>query len=224
VTLDPINEAFAARLSEPKEALLSTDADAIDQLGSRVIPFTEAPAWPELDGLDDEPIIESFLVSAEGELTPLSDAPQLAAWQPRAHAMATAVLDACAAQSIQLDFPAYLTCSITPVGQLEGNPHFDDDQFVPGAGLGLVAINGEHIGPRVATGSLALTGPARPGPMPIADATVEDFRNTDVPAASSDEIAILAQFGQLHAGPAARDVQGATHRQLLVLRAGTQIS
>ena len=106
--------------------------------------------------------------------------------------------------------------------RLEGNPHLDDDQFVPGAGLGLVAINGEHIGPRVATGSLALTGDAVPGPLPIAEATFEDFRNTDAPAANRDEIAMLAPFGQMHAGPAAGDVQGATHRQLLVLRAGTQ--
>ena len=223
MTLGPLDAAYAARLAAPKEALLSADANAIDQLGARVIPFADAPPWPELDGLTDEPIIESFLVSAEGEVTPLSDAPQLLAWQPRAHAMAAAVLDACAAHSIQLDFPAYLTCSITPVDLLEGNPHFDDDQFMPGSGLGLVAINGQHVGPRVAAGSLALTGAAVPGPLPVAEATVAQFRSADVATASGDEIAVLAQFGQLHAGPAASDVRGATHRQLLVLRAGTQI-
>ncbi len=221
MSLHPLDASFASRLAVPQETLVG---DAVAQLGARSIPFDAAPDWPALDGRDDEALIETFLVDADGGLTALSDSPALEAWQPRAAAMARAVLGACAAHSIALEFPAYLTGSITPVDLLEGNPHLDDDQLVPGAGLGLVAINGQHIGPRVAESAVTLERPAAPGPLPIPEAAIEAFRLADVPVAGESEIALLAQFGQLHAGPSSQDISGATHRQLLVLRAPTKVT
>lgn len=220
MTLPAIDEAFASRLALPKDALVS---DRVEQLGARAIPFGDAPDWPALEGLDDDAIIETFLVDADGQLTPLSESPALAAWQPRAEAMANAVITTCAEHAIRIEFPAYLTGSITPVEMLEGNPHLDDDQLVPGAGLGLVAINGQHVGPRVAERPLALEGAATPGPLPLAESTVEQFRDADVPVGQADKITVLAQFGQLHAGPSRAAISNATHRQLLVLRASTTV-
>ena len=221
MSLAPVDAAFASRLALPKDALVS---DHVEQLGARAIRFDDAPDWPTLDGLDDDVIIETFLVDADGRLTPLSESPALVAWQPRAEAMAHAVITTCAQHAIAIEFPAYITGSITPVELLEGNPHLDDDQLVPGAGLGLVAINGQHVGPRVAERPLALDRVAAPGPLPLQEAAVEQFRNAGVPAGQANEIAVLAQFGQLHAGPNSEAINDATHRQLLVLRAGTTVA
>lgn len=224
MSLAPIDTAFAGQLAEPKDALVS---DVVVQFGARAIPFEDAPAWPALDGPDDDAIIETYLIDSAGQLTPLSESAALEAWRPRAEAMARAVIDACAARSVPIEFPAYLTGSITPVAMLEGNPHLDDDQLVPGAGLGLVAINGQHVGPRVAEHPVALERVAAPGPLPVSESAFDDFRAADVQVARDDEIAVLAQFGQLHAGPSSSSAairsSGATHRQLLVLRANTTV-
>lgn len=110
MNLAPVDHAFAARLADPKEAVVT---DAVEQFGARSIPFDNAPAWPLLEGLDDDAIIETFLVDADGQLTPLSESSALEAWRPRAHAMARSVIDVCDAQSIPIEFPAYLTASIT---------------------------------------------------------------------------------------------------------------
>lgn len=221
MTLERFDSVFAARLNEPKESIVS---DTIEQLGARVLPFRHAPAWPPSEAvgaLPDEPIIETFLVDEAGGLMALSESVALDAWRPRAEAFVRSVLDACADHTVELEFPAYLTCSVTPVALLEGKPHLDDAQLDPNAGLGLVAINGQHVGPRVATAPIELHGSVNGGALPISEEHLVELGTGDAAAARPDEIAMLAQFGQLHAGPSVSDISNATHRQLLVLRAKT---
>ena len=88
MTVRPIDAEFAARLGEPKDALISSATNTVEQLGARAIPFDEAPAWPEVDGLADDAIIETFTVDASGKLTALSESAALDAWKPRAEALA----------------------------------------------------------------------------------------------------------------------------------------
>lgn len=222
----PFDAAFARRLGAARGDLIrSTDNGyEVEQLGIRAIDFADAPPWPVLEAAPDEALIESFLVAEDGSLTPLSDAPELDAWRKRAEAFADRVVAALADHEIAIEFPCFLTCSITPIHLVEGNPHLDDDQCAGDTGIGLVAITGQHVGPRAATGSMPLLARPAVGPLPLDDEHVEAFRSSDMPRTSEHEIAVLGQFGQLHAGPASTDLAGADHRQLMVLRAATRVA
>ncbi|MEM7094837.1 MAG: hypothetical protein AAF567_17665 [Actinomycetota bacterium] len=227
--LADLDADFARLLGGPKSSVVFDDGVA--QLGARRIAFTDAPAWPQLDGLPDDAIIETFLVDDDGGLTALSESPLLDAWRPRAEAMVLRVLASCEEVGLELSPPGYLTCSITPCAMLEGNPHLDDNQFVVENGLGLVAIDGQHVAPRIADGRLAFdtriaSAPVAGGPLPFSEEGLAELgRDTPILGAvraADDSITAFAQFGQLHAGPHADDVAavGATgsHRQLMVLR------
>ncbi len=224
-TLGPetVDAAFAASVAAPCDHVIVDDS--VTQLGARSIDFRHAPAWAVETGLGDEAIIETFLVDAAGQIKPLGDSPWFERWRPRAEALAESVLAACGGEAIEFNFPGYLTCSITPRGLLEANPHLDDEIFEPGRGIGLIAISAEHAGPRVADEALPLTGPPRAGaPISASEAAIEAFRDPAVGVqGQSDSITVFGSFGQLHAGPPGSALpDDATHRQLMVLRLGTK--
>jgi len=216
-----LDVTFASQLSVTKADII--DGTSVRQLGVRRIGFDDAPPWLDEPGLDDEAIIETFTADGDG-LTALSESSWLERWRPRAQTMTERVLAACETAGLALGVPAYVTCSITPVALLEGNPHFDDDQFDPTADLSIVAISGQYVGPRVADRAVTLTGSVDRGPLPFDDAHVEAFRTAGAVPMAATDIAIFGQFGQLHAGPANTDMPaGATHRQLMVLRASIDL-
>lgn len=226
---------FARTLTQSKSDVAA--ATEVTQLGASIIPFDRAAPWPDADPDPDpddgdtgdaigEVVIETFLVDVEsGTLSPLgTDRTWIERWQPRAVDMVDRVLTVLAEHGVQLAGPGYLTCSITPSGSLEGLAHLDDAEFAPDAGIGIVAINGEHSAPRVALGPLSLQRPLSPGPIEFPKQTLDGVTRGELPdhRGPAKDITIFGQFGQLHAGPTDRDMPDhATHRQLMVLRVPT---
>lgn len=218
--------AFARMLTQSKSDVAA--ATEIRQLGASIIPFDRSAPWPDHDDGDTigETVIETFLVDVEsGALSPLgTDTAWIERWQPRAADMVDRVLAALAEHGVQLAGPGYLTCSITPSASLEGLAHLDDAEFVPEAGIGIVAINGEHSAPRIALGSLPLQRPLSPGPIEFPAQTLDGVTRGELSdhRGPATGITIFGQFGQLHAGPSHRVMPDhATHRQLMVLRMPT---
>lgn len=218
----PFNASHRHVFGQSKQMIVS--GQSIQQLGAATVAFRTDTTWHGDEGLPDEAIIETFLVDLDsGDLTALgSNTAWIERWSARASGMARCVLDAAKAQNLALIGPGYLTCSITPSHLLEGQPHVDDDQFVPGDGLGLVAISGQHVGPRVAVGALNADRTVAPGPVIFDDVTLASFTHRETAAVQgpADDITVFAQFGQLHAGPSSDDVT-APFRQLMVLRCST---
>lgn len=215
---------LALGLRSAKSDLIDDCDDEITlrQLGMARLAFDAAPPWPTFDdGSVPDAIIETFEVRGR-ELVAIGESDWLDAWQPRAQAFLDTVLAQLDACGVEVDAPGYLTCSITPVEQLTGDPHFDDADFVPADGVGVVAITGQFLGPRVADGHLVLGNDARPGPIVVAGVVFEAFRSAPPPAGAADEICLLAGFGQLHAGPAADQLPPGELRQLMVLRVPTR--
>lgn len=218
----PLDESFAAALGSTKERFVRASSESVELLqhGAATIDSAGFPGWPPLDG--SEVTIETFVADA-GSLTPMSDnEPFVSAWRPLATWIDDTVRAALAAQHIDLVGPAYVTASATPTQLLEGVAHADDLEFVPTDNVGIVAIIGEFVGPRVATASVA-HGPLRPmSQVSFAEDVLEAFAASDHAhcACLPNQLVVFPQFAQLHAGPAAEHVSMlGSVRQLLVYRA-----
>lgn len=204
----------------------ATGERALRQTGAAYLvdgPSEPALAWPT-EVIADEPLIETFVVDAEGTCMPTgSDAALIDAWRPAATQLASTVLAATTAMSIPVVGPAYLTATVTPADQITGLAHFDDDVFLPTAGAGFVAIIGSLAGPRVATQPVPQAQPRPGAQLTLSDGEIERFETGDLASQSAapDRIVAFPQFGQLHAGPRIARARSDEMRHLLVFRAAT---
>ncbi len=237
----PFDEHFAATLRLSKQDLLTATGtgDTIAQTGAAYLPDPfPVPLMSELAIGVTEPIIETFVVDPDsGSCTPTGDdRVRIEAWLPIATTMVQQVTGALSANRVAIDGPAYLTASLTPVDQVTTVPHFDDDQYFDGHGVGVVAIAASHDGPRLARGALAAPRAMANGPLGLDQSDLDQWFEPDeeAPGAShrvqgtgADRVVLFPRFGQLHAGPplAANSAAGASDgggvRNLLVLRADT---
>jgi len=187
-----------------------------------------------------EATIETFVSDHQGgTAAAMGDDVDVAAWwQATVDDLVDRVLAALRPHGVQLDGPIYVTTSATPIDQVIAEPHLDDDQFEPEAGVGLVAIAASHDGPRLARGALAAPRAMANGPLGLDQSDLDQWFEPDeeAPGAShrvqgtgADRVVLFPRFGQLHAGPplAANSAAGASGgggggvRNLLVLRADT---
>ena len=153
-------------------------------------------------------------------------------WRPTVEALARRVVGVLAPLGVQLGEPMYVTASATPVDRVAAEPHLDDDQYHPDAGVGLVAIAASHRGPRLARGVLGCSRATEGGPLGLDPAELVDWFAGDggsvtrrVQRTPAHRIVLLPRFGQLHAGPTTADGRMASGRirHLLVLRAETVV-
>ncbi len=217
------DETYAAILRARKRDYVHTAGEStrIDQHGAATIAMHGWPGWPS--NLDSsEPIIETYVAGHDSVTATSDNEPFVSARLPLITWLNHTVRDALASHGVELDGDAYATASLTATELLEGTAHMDDDTFVPDESARVVAIVGELVGPRVAIGSLT-PQPLRPMSQVIWSATqLADFEGDsfDHCACAADQLVVFPQFGQLHAGPAAKHVaELASHRQLLVYRA-----
>ena len=183
-------------------------------------------ALPSIDPTISGPLpsIETFVASTAGEISAMGTNTALnAEWQPVVERLIAAVHAWAAKSEVEFTGDAYVTASITPAADVNGEAHFDDDQFTPTAGAGLVAIVGDLSGPRVAADPVPHDEINSPRPVVASDAIKGAFADGTISSAAygANELVLLPQFAQLHAGPgpcgSADEV-----RHLLVFRASTK--
>lgn len=221
----PLSAEFVQLLKAQKSDFVETGeaASVVAQHGAASVD-ADFPGWPDLAGSEvDHAVIEMFVIAGDGSVTSMSvNEPYVSAWQPLAEWLAESVQAALAEHGAAFDGDAYLTASITTSSELEGLAHLDDDLYVPDDNVSVVAIVGQHAGPRVAIGSAACS-PMRPmGQAVFPDETLAAFMANELEChhGTADQIVLFPQFAQIHAGPAAQHVLDAGRtRQLLVLRA-----
>ncbi len=183
-----------------------------------------------------EATIETFVDSQQGgRAAAMGDDRAIADWwQPTVDDLVERVLGTLGPLGVELGSPIYVTVSATPIEQVIAEPHLDDDQFQPEAGVGLVAIAASHDGPRLARGALPSQRAMAGGPLGLDRSVLDRWFESDDEAAGpahrvqgtgADRVVMFARFGQLHAGPAlaanSADDAGTGVRNLLVLRADT---
>jgi hypothetical protein len=220
--------SFAAALDLEKRAVVqASEVDqsaTVTQFGCAYLDATIALPDPPADRSLADPLIDMFVCGSNGSCQPTgSDAALNALWQPAVEAMAETVYAALRRFEVPVAPVAYVTASFTSGAEVVGEAHLDDEQFLPDAGVGVVAILGSDIGPRVATEPVEVPHP-RPGlPLEVAQATFDRFTAGDLPyhQVEAGRIVIFPQFGQLHAGPALASANPEITRRLLVLRAET---
>lgn len=193
----------------------------VSQQGMARIDVDNFPGWVhELESTD--PVIETYVASRDGIHATSDNQPFVDAWMNLVTWVDTTVRTALDRHGVDVMGDAYVTASLTETASLEGLAHMDDDTFMPDAPVGIVAIIGQWTGPRVATATVAHE-PLRPMSQVIFDETTRasfESDQLDHAAAAADELVIFAQFGQLHAGPAARHISHlGAFRQLIVYRA-----
>lgn len=223
----PLLSAEFARVLTARKSDYVMEVDdtlLVAQQGAALIETSGFPGW--IEGLrSTDPVIETYVASTDIVMATSDNQPFVDAWQPLVSWVDAQVRTALARFGVELVGDAYVTASLTPTASLEGLAHMDDDTFVPDAPVGIVAIIGQWTGPRVATASV-VHEPLRPMSQIIFDeATLTDFAANRIThsAWAADQLVIFAQFGQLHAGPAAEHIadQG-QFRQLVVYRAHAQ--
>lgn len=193
------------------------------------VPVPADPVTPR----GGEATIETFVADGwGGAAEAMGGSGAVAAWwQPTVDRLVARVLDALGPLGVELVGPLYVTVSATPLDQVIGQPHLDDDQLLPDGGVGLVAIAASHDGPRVARGALACPRAMANGPLGLEQSALDRWFDPAtagperVQHTGADRIVLFPRFGQLHAGPALASDPGAAAktgiRNLLVLRAGT---
>lgn len=151
------------------------------------------------------PSIETFVVSAnDRSVMPIGMNDELNnAWRPAVSAMADAVLGWLDEHGISLAGDAYITASITPADEVNGDAHFDDDQFAPQTGAGVFAIVGDLAGPRALAEPLPYPNIKAPRPLTLDEDLKAEFESGNLQPISfnANELVLMPQFGQLHSGP-----------------------
>lgn len=221
-----------------------TDGPAIEQIGGAVlaeplpvpVPGPQDPVAPR----GGEATIETFVVDGTGPAQCMgSDEAVADWWRPTVEILVDRVRTGLAPLEVELAGPIYVTASATTLGQVIDEPHLDDDQYHPDAGVGLVAIAASHRGPRLARGVLGCQRVMPGAPLALdPDALTSWFDNGSgdsdegdgddvggrrVQETPADRVVLFPRFGQLHAGPVITSDAGSDQaiRNLLVLRADT---
>ncbi len=223
-----LDERFANTLRSPKSTVVRATSDgvAIEQHGAALLAHRERPPWPTTvtESAGQQPIIETYVCGA-GTVTATSDnEPFVSAWLPLVDWMNSTVRNHLARVSVAVSGDAYVTASVTPTALLEGVAHMDDDIYEPDASAQMVAIMAQLAGPRIATSPIG-HGPLRPfGQVTFSESTLAEFAAGTIAQCrcEADQLVVFPQFGQLHAGPTAKQVAHLScTRQLLVMRAAT---
>lgn len=221
--LPMLDAAFARMLTARKADFVGEDNNElrVAQQGAARIETSAFPGW--VAGLTTtHPVIETYVASDHGVAATSDNQPFVDAWMPLVSWVDLQVRAALETHQVQLVGDAYVTASLTATSELEGLAHMDDDTFTPDAPVGIVAIIGEWAGPRIATTTVPHE-PLRPmSQVVFSEATLADFADGTINHAvcSGDQLVIFAQFGQLHAGPAAAHIADrGDFRQLIVYRA-----
>ncbi len=172
------------------------------------------------------PSIETFVVSgSDRTVTPIGMNDELNnAWMPAVSAMANAVFGWLDQHDLSVAGDAYITTSITAASEVNGEAHFDDDQFSPATGAGVFAIVGDLAGPRALDAPLPYPNIAAPRPLTLDEDLKTKFSEgaggLSPVAFGANELVLMPQFGQLHSGPGPCGTAD-QRRHLLVLRAET---
>jgi hypothetical protein len=198
--------------------------DHVSQSGADVISADfHVPAIAELVSLN-LPSIETFVVAAvDRSIAPMGTNDELnAAWHPTVSAMAESMFEWLDGLGIEVHSDAYITASVTLAADVNEEAHFDDDQFMPSNGVGVVAIVADRAGPRVANTVISIPDAPAPRPLVVDDQLKADFAagRIDHDIFGAHELVVFPQFGQLHAGPGPCG-SGDEARHLLVFRAAT---
>lgn len=217
---------YAHVFGSPKSHLVECDDGgcSVTQTGAAYLDNVGRPLqWPAVP-VPDETVIETFVADGKAQITPTStNQPYVDAWLPLVETVSSRVLDAAHRFGIPIASPIYVTVSLTVAGLVSGDPHLDDDQYHAQDGVGLVAIVGQHVGPRIALGRLPHQSLRSPGQVQIGGEVVSSFSTGEIAhqRGEPDRIVLFPQFGQLHAGPGPAVASTAATRNLLVLRAAT---
>lgn len=170
------------------------------------------------------PSIETFLVSAtDRSIMALGTNDEVnAAWLPAVAAMAETVGSWLDQNGIALAADAFITASITAADEVNGEAHFDDDQFGATDGVGVFAIVGDLVGPRALTSPLPYSEVTAPHPLVVDDELKAAFAADafDTVRFGANELVAFPQFGQLHSGPGPCGTPD-QRRHLLVFRGAT---
>jgi hypothetical protein len=170
------------------------------------------------------PSIETFVVAqADRSISSMGvNGPLNEAWMPTVEALASTVFQWLDERGVALHGDAYITASITRANEVSSEAHFDDDQFAPADGVGVVAIVADRDGSRVANSAVLLEGVRAPRPLVLDDDLKAAFVDgaIDQDRFGAHTLVLFPQFGQLHSGPgpcgSADEV-----RHLLVFRGST---
>jgi len=219
--------APAALDSDFAQMLRSTKADFVDaagdvtsirQHGAATISMRGWPGWLE-DVPTGEHVIDTY-VATKDDLQAAGD-PTVPAWISLVEWTNATVRTALADHQVELHGDAYITASCIPADELGGIAHSDDDTYMPTDTVGVVAIVGQHAGPRVATGELRTPSFRPMSQVAWSDEQLRSFEANEMDhcRCPPDQLVLFPQFGQLHAGPAAAHLQDIETRQLLVYRA-----
>ncbi len=225
-TIEPLDETFADLLKQPRDAYVSHYPDrlTIRQTGAAYVgDRLEIPTTP-YGMTNGQTAIETFVVRSESPVVPTgNDQDLIALWQPPAQRMADQVLSACARFGIEVVEPGYLTVSALPLDLVSHEPHFDDDQYMPSDGVGLVAIAADHSGTRTTTMPIEVPPIPAGAPISLPADLQASFESGLHPSTESEpeRIVVLPQFGQLHSGPVLTDLDPHILRTLYVLRLRT---
>lgn len=224
--IQPFDSVFASALKQSRDGLVSRldRGLSIHQAGAAYIGAQfEVPVTPF--GLTEgNPAIETFVVEVGAPIVPTGENTELIdLWQPSAQKMADAVLEACDEFGIKLATPGYLTASALPLDQVSHEPHFDDDQYTPSDGVGIVAIVGNYGGTRCTAAAIEVPAVPPDAPISLPTELQNRFDRGDHPSVESEpeRIVIFPQFGQLHSGPILTDLVPRQLRTLFVLRVKT---
>lgn len=229
-----ISSEYAEWFGWSKQQLVDHTADGlVHQTGAAYLPGDIA--LPDASHLAEqlcgrgETLIETFMISggADGSSQSVdstgSDAELIDLWTPAVEAFLTRMNEACDNLGIERTGMSYLTASVTPASEVIGLPHFDDAQFNPTEGVGLVGIVGDIAGSRVATQPVPHL-PTQPGlPLDIDEQIIDGFYAGQVAQQHSlpNRIVVFPQFAQLHSGPQLSGGTADRVRCMLVYRATT---
>jgi hypothetical protein len=222
----PISSEYARflRMSKAQLADCSHGTDELLQTGAAYIGEEFLVPNIEFSDEDDAAAIETFVVDTSGKCTATGQNDRLiAVLLPTANRMARQVIASLGDHGVVLDGDLFLTGSVTAADQVSTTPHFDDELFVPGDGVGIAAIAANLEGPRIACSALRI-GPIRQSlPIGFDQQTVDDFDSGQITTqqGSANRIVVFPQFAQLHSGPTIKDAQPGTTRTMFVLRART---
>ena len=224
-TLITVSETVLEHLQLTKRDLVERVGDGrVSQSGATIV--RSGFPVPEIDPslLHTIPSIETFVVSqADRSISSTgTNGPLNEAWMPTVEALASTVFHWLDEHGVGVRGDAYITASITPADDVNGEAHFDDDQFAPADGVGVVAIVADRDGSRVANSPVLLEGVRSPRPLVIDEGLKAAFADGEIDHDRFDAhtLVLFPQFGQLHSGPgpcgSAEEV-----RHLLVFRAST---
>lgn len=218
-----MSNSVIAHVQQTKQALFDHAGPGwITQTGGVII--DQNFVLPDVtDHVTALPSIETFVVSADGSVTSTgTDGDLNNAWQPIVERLAAHVLAWAQASGVEIVGDSYVTASVTKANEVNGEAHFDDDQFNPQSGSGLVAIVGDRDGPRIAAEPIPHVDIHAPRPVVATEALKTAFAEGEIGsiAYGPNELVALPQFAQLHAGPGCCG-SASEVRHLLVYRAST---